>query len=151
MRNRKRACSRVSGITTPLPLVTCAFAYPGTLESDMNFRIAFCVLLTILMSTLIANGDPASKSGVDDSPFWNSRPDAAAFTKLMDDQLALARKSLDQLLAVKGTRTIENTLVSYDEIQLHLDVVSSQASLLEAVHPDSQLRDAAEKATQKVS
>jgi len=117
----------------------------------MNFRIAFCVLLTILMSTLIANGDPASKSGVDDSPFWNSRPDAAAFTKLMDDQLALARKSLDQLLAVKGTRTIENTLVPYDEIQLHLDVVSSQASLLEAVHPDSQLRDAAEKATQKVS
>jgi thimet oligopeptidase len=88
---------------------------------------------------------------VNDAPFWTAKPDAVAFTKMMNDQLQLARKAMDDLLAVKGKRTVENTLKPYDEIQTHLDVVSSQASLLEVVHPDAKLREAAEKATQQVS
>jgi hypothetical protein len=46
---------------------------------------------------------------------WASKPDATAFEKIVNDRLAEGQKSIDKLVAVKGARTIENTLVPYDE------------------------------------
>ena len=37
---------------------------------------------------------------------WATKPDAAAFEKFVNDKLAEGQKSVDQLLAVKGPRTI---------------------------------------------
>ncbi len=93
----------------------------------------------------------ASTKKSDDSPFWMNKPDATAFTKAMDERLARAQTALDRLLAVKGKRTVANTLTLYDEILINLDSAGSQANLMEVVHPDKALRDAAEKVTQKVS
>lgn len=105
--------------------------------------------MTILISTQSVFG--ANGSAASDAPFWTGNPDAGTFTQNMDRELELARKALDQLLAIKDKRTIDNTLKLYDEIQMHLDVVSSQSSLMEVVHPDAKLREAAEKATQRAS
>ncbi len=97
-----------------------------------------------------ANGLSGLSKNVD-APFWEGNPDADGFYQKMTTHLDQARDALAQMLSIADDRTIENTLGIYDEIQVHLDVVSSQASLMEAVHPDAKLRDAAEKATQEVS
>ncbi len=93
-------------------------------------------------------GKAASKNG-DDAPFWTGKPDAATFTKTQDERLAKAREAIDRMLAVKGKRTVENTLKLYDEALIFLNVAGSQAGLLQEVHPDAALRTAAEKASQK--
>ncbi|MDQ3817065.1 MAG: M3 family metallopeptidase, partial [Acidobacteriota bacterium] len=87
----------------------------------------------------------------DDEPFWTGKPDAAGFTRIQDERLAKATAALDRLLAVKGKRTLENTLAPYDEILIYLDAAGQQAGLIEEVHPDEAVRNAAEKASQKVA
>src|SRR5205814_10447879 len=87
---------------------------------------------------------PAASS---DAPFWTGHPDAAAFGRIQDQRLARARAAIARLVAVKGRRTTANTLRPYDDALLQLDAVLSQASLMSEVHPDSNLRMAAERAT----
>jgi thimet oligopeptidase len=99
----------------------------------------------------IASVTHALGPGQHDTPFWQGNPDSESFTKIQKDRLASAQQTLDRLLAVKGKRTIENTLKLYDEILTYLDAASAQASLMEQVHPDALLRTAAEKITQDVS
>ena len=86
-----------------------------------------------------------------DAPFWQGRPDAATYRKRNEERLAGAKAQIAKLVAVKGPRTIENTLVPYDEASRELDAAGSQASLMENVHPDSVLRATAEEITQAVS
>src|SRR5438034_1789215 len=86
-----------------------------------------------------------------DAPFWSGRPNGPAFTRLEQDRLARAQRAIERMLAVAGPRTVPNTLQPYDDALLELDQAGSQASLIEEVHPDSVVRDAAEKATQDVS
>src|SRR5215216_3595336 len=69
----------------------------------------------------------------------------------MDDRLAKAQKALDQMLAVEGKRTIDNTLKLYDEILIQVDAASYQTDLIQNVHPDAAMRAAAEKENQKIS
>jgi hypothetical protein len=45
---------------------------------------------------------------------WDKPVDPTIFEKHINEQLDLAQKSVDQLLAVRGPRTIENTLAPYD-------------------------------------
>ena len=98
---------------------------------------------------------PAAKSAATEAlvnaPFWTGHPDGATFAKVQAERLAKAKVAVDRLLAVKGKRTVENTLRVYDDAVLQLDAVASQASLISNVHPDSALRNAADKATQDAS
>ena len=111
-------------------------------------RISF-VLLFLAAATLSAvHGNAARKA--DDAPFWTGKPDAATFTRIQDERLAKAQQTLDRMLAVKGKRTIENTLRLFDEVQIYLDAAGQQAGLIQEVHPDEAVRDAAEKVSQKV-
>jgi thimet oligopeptidase len=115
----------------------------------MRISTFVTLILMALMSANTIYSIPSKKS--DDAPFWTGKPDAAAFEKAMEERLKLAQAALDRLLAVKGKRTIENTLTVYDEILIHLDAAGSRASLMEVVHPDESLRKAAERITQKAS
>ena len=74
----------------------------------LNARRALflCLLLIILASVLFAQ-----KITVSQPTIWASKPDVAAFEKIENDRLAAVQRSIDTLLAVKGNRTIENTLV----------------------------------------
>ncbi len=93
---------------------------------------------------------PAAVADVN-APFWSARPTAAQFAKLQETRLAAARASIAKMTAVKGARTLENTLAPYDEALRSLDLAGSQTSLIQNVHPEKELRDAAEKAQQAVS
>jgi thimet oligopeptidase len=62
-----------------------------------------------------------------------------------------ARSLLDGLLAIQDTRTAQNTLVPYNDLLIELSNASARASLYANVHPDTQLRTAAETCEQEVS
>ena len=48
-----------------------------------------------------------------------------------------------QNLAVKGPRTVDNTLANYDDALKQLNSTLYLSSLMEAVHPDAAFRDRA--------
>ena len=87
----------------------------------------------------------------DDAPFWTGMAGSATFAKRQAERLAKTRAAIEKLVAVKGPRTIANTLVPYDEAQLQLDAAGAQTSLIQNVHPDSVMRAVAEEELQKVS
>ena len=84
-------------------------------------------------------------------PLWSAKPDAAAFEKIEDARLAAAQQSINRITAVKGPRTIENTLRPYDDALQSLDSASYFAGLMQQVHPDATFRDRATAIVRKVS
>jgi thimet oligopeptidase len=86
----------------------------------------------------------------DNAPFWSAKPNAKQFAALQDRRIARAKASIAKLVAVKGPRTLDNTLAPYDEAFRQLDMAGAQTGLMQSVHPDSTLRASAEKAQQAV-
>ena len=111
---------------------------------NRNFRFVFAFLVCAAVSA------PArAQTGATNAPFWTGITDGTSFEHVMDAKLAHAKATLDKMVAVKGSRTIENTLRPYDDISLELDAVSSQAQLIQSVHPVEAVRQTAEKISQK--
>lgn len=83
--------------------------------------------------------------------FWKDSFDSASFSKLQKGRLQKAKKLIKQMLSVTSKRTIENTLVLYDNALIQLNSAGSQANLIQEVHPDEGFRAASEKVVQTVS
>jgi thimet oligopeptidase len=113
--------------------------------STLLFRGEVCAFL-LLVTTGFAQTLPQ-----DQPPLWSSRPDAGAFEKLENDRLAAAQRSIDRIVALSGSRTIENTLLPYDEAIRQLNAASYFSGLMQQVHPDAAFRDDATAMTTKVS
>jgi thimet oligopeptidase len=110
-------------------------------------KVSCFVLLSILLViSVAAQSGPSSQPTV-----WATKPDAAAFEKIVNDRLAAGQKSIDQIVAVKGPRTIENTLVPYDEAIRQVNIGNYLASMMFQVHPDAAFRDKASTITQKAT
>src|SRR5258707_7523005 len=92
----------------------------------------------------------AQTSAVAQAPLWINKPDVPAFEKLEEERLSAAQRSVDQILAVKGPHTIENTLVPFDEIIKQYNTAGYLSVLLQQVHPDAAYRDAATAMTSKI-
>src|SRR5271163_5279397 len=82
---------------------------------------------------------------------WEQPLDAKILEQRVDDRLARAQKAIDQLLAVQGPRTVENTLAPYDDAVMQLDTTGEQAGLMQIVNPDAAIRDRAQALVQKAS
>jgi thimet oligopeptidase len=86
---------------------------------------------------------------------WSGGPkgsaDTASFEAWAEGRVAEFQRNIDELLSVKGDRTIENTLRPFDNAQAELAITGQQASLLDSVHPNKAIRDQAQALTQKVS
>jgi thimet oligopeptidase len=107
--------------------------------------------LLCLLAVLIAAMPLTAQTGSYGPHVWDKPVDPATFEKRIDEQLDVAKKSVDQLLAVKGARTIENTLVPYDNAVRALDTAGYQSGLMQIVNPDAAIRDKAQAMVQKVS
>ncbi len=112
---------------------------------------AIASIIFLLGGSLSTLADNRKPKALPDTPFWANRPDGAAFEKEMDGRLRKAQQILDQMLAVKGKRTIDNTLRLYDEVLINLEAASYQTDLIQNVHPDRAFRAVAEKENQEVS
>ena len=110
-------------------------------------RCALILCCTATLATILA----AQEMPKSQPPFWASKPDVAAFEKAQNDRLAAAQRSIDAIAAVKGSRTIENTLVPYDDAIRQINAVSYAAGLMQEVHPDAAFRDRATAIVQKAS
>src|ERR1700686_3874938 len=82
---------------------------------------------------------------------WDKPLDPVVFEKRVNEQLNLAQKSIDQLLAVKGQRTVENTLSPYDDAIETLDTPGAQSGLMQIASPEAGVRDRAQALVQNVS
>ncbi len=107
--------------------------------------------LTILLFATIAGAQEPPMPPKDQPPLWSTRPDVVAFEKMENARLAAAQQAIDQVAAVKGSRTVENTLVPYDEATRQLNAADYFSNLMQQVHPDVAFRDRATAMTIKVS
>ena len=82
---------------------------------------------------------------------WATKPDIAGFEKIESDHLAAAQRSIDAVVAAKGPRTIENTLVPYDDAVREVNTAIYFSALMQQVHPDAAFRDHATAMTTKAS
>ena len=103
------------------------------------------VALLLLVATVSAQELPKSQP-----PLWSAKPDVAVFEKMENDRLAAAQQAIDQVVSVKGSRTIENTLAPYDEAIRQLNAASYFSGLMQQVHPDPAFRDHATAMTTKI-
>jgi len=110
------------------------------------FSWGHVILLVLLATTVAAQEMPKSQP-----PLWSAQPDIAAFEKMENDRLAAAQRAIDQIVAVEGSRTIENTVVPYDEAFQQIDGAMNIAELIQQVHPDAAFRDHATAIETKAS
>ena len=104
------------------------------------------VLIAVLVSAAGAQDLLSSQPSL-----WASKPDAAAFETIENDRLTAAQHSIDAIVAVKGARTIENTLTPYDQAVERINAASYFADVMQNVHPDAAFRDRATAMVTKVS
>jgi thimet oligopeptidase len=100
----------------------------------------------LVISTAAAFGRAPAQPTV-----WASKPDLAGFEKMVTDRLAAAQTSIDQVTAGKGARTIDNTLVPFDEAVRQINTSIYLSSLILQVHPDAKFRDSATNMVSKAS
>jgi thimet oligopeptidase len=103
----------------------------------------FAARLTVFfcLPMILATALFAQKVTVSQPAIWATKPDVAAFEKIENDRLAAGQQAIDTLLAVKGPRTIENTLVPFDEAVRQNNSATYFAVVMEQVHPDATFRD----------
>jgi thimet oligopeptidase len=89
--------------------------------------------------TTVAAQPPAGREAADSS-FTAGVTNAATLQKSVDTRLSRAQHLLNALIAVKGSRTIANTLEPYDELLEEIRTASGLAGLMGSVHPDEAVR-----------
>ncbi len=67
------------------------------------------------------------------------------------EHLAWAKALRRQIQAVYGPRNVENTLVPYNQMMMHLEAASSECSLFARVHPEEDVRTVAAEGERKVA
>lgn len=101
-------------------------------------RTAVATISLLMLMTLISSAQTVS---VSQPTIWAAKPDVAGFEKIENDRLTAAQASIDTLVAAKGMRTIDNTLVPYDEAIRQVNSAAYFAQVMEQVHPESAFRD----------
>ena len=112
------------------------------------FMLRHSVVAVVCFLASIAAAQDLLKS---QPPLWAQKPDIAAFEKIENERLAAAQRSIDTIVAVKGPRTIENSLAPYDEASTQLNTANYFARLMQAVHPSADYRDHATAMVGKTS
>src|SRR5580704_18145481 len=85
------------------------------------------------------------------NPDGSGSVSSATLESWVQARLARHQQAIDRVLAVKGPRTLENTLRPYDEAVAELSATGSQTALLDSVYPDKAVRDTAQALTQSVA
>jgi thimet oligopeptidase len=132
----------------PPLVVKSLFARPTLRFFSMTLaRLTILPCLPFILVAML----PSQNATMAQATLWASEPDVAGFEKIENDRLDAGKRAIDQLLAVQQQRTIENTLVPYDEAVRQNNSASYFAGLMEQVHPDATFRDHATAMLTQVS
>ena len=111
------------------------------------FLCAFLLTATCAPAQESVTAQPAA----DPLHAWVAATSPAALESWVDQRLAAEQADLDKLLAVKGPRTIENTLRPYDDAQNELAIAGNNAYLLYSVADGATMRDKGQAMASKIS
>ena len=113
--------------------------------------IAVCLGCTTFAALAAAATAPAPAPAGADLHAWEAGNDPAALDRWVHEHLRRADADVARLLAVKGARSIDNTLRPYDEAVNELVLATAQASVLYGVGATKELRDKAQALTQRAN
>ena len=117
----------------------------------MNIRQLFLFLAPGLVLPVALGNAHAQASKPDPLHVWIGATTPAALTAWVGDRLAAEQKDLDALMAVKGPRTVENTVRPFDDAQNELAIAGDQAYLLYSLADGADMRDKAQAELNRVS
>jgi thimet oligopeptidase len=106
-------------------------------------------LRAVLLIGLAVLANAAATAQDDPVHIWAGKLDRPGMEKWVRAHLAQEQKDVDELLAVKGPRTVENTLRAYDNALNELQLAGYQAYLMYAVAPQKELRDTGQSLEQE--
>ena len=93
----------------------------------------------------------SAEAQTDSLHIWVGKVDKTTAEQWVNTHIAQEKKDIDELLAVKGARTIENTLQPFDNAQNELNIAGSESFLMYGVAPQKEVRDAGQALAQKVT
>ena len=117
----------------------------------MNLRQLFLLLAPGLVLPLVCGSAQAQAPKPDPLHVWIGATTPAALTAWVSDRIAAEQKDLDALMAVKGPRTVENTVRPFDDAQNELAIAGDQAYLLYSLADAADMRDKAQVELNRVS
>jgi thimet oligopeptidase len=120
-------------------------------EERETMKAAFRIIVLAFALTAVAHPVKARSSAALQPSVWAAKPDLAGFDKSVDEHLAAANHSVQALVAVKGQRTVDNTLQPFDDAVREINTAAYLAGLIAQVHPDATFRDHATAATVRSS
>ena len=98
----------------------------------------------------MASADTPAKP-VDTLHAWVGLKDPASLDNWVRWHIAEEQRLIAELLAVKGPRTVENTLLPYDRAVMNLTLAGGQSSVMFGVSPEKAIRDKAQALVQVAS
>lgn len=98
----------------------------------------------------VVDAEQTATTSPDNTPFYQGITDAASLTPMVEGRLARAQQLLDRLVAVKGERTVENTLRLYDDIQTEILNADGPNEIARTLHPDAKVIATAEGLAQRI-
>lgn len=102
-------------------------------------------------SALAAAPDTSAPKPPDPLRAWVGLKDGASLETWVNWHISEEKRLVAQLLAVKGPRTVDNTLALYDQAQANLTLAGNQAYLMFSVHAQKAVRDKAQALVQEIS
>ncbi|RKY20394.1 MAG: peptidase M3 [Planctomycetota bacterium] len=115
-----------------------------------------CSLAALTLAVALCNACSMPFSGSSEEAPWlladtPLNRDAATLSADTDAHIASARELRDRIVAIDGEHTVENTLELYNELEMHLGAAGNDCQLLEAVHTQADVREAAQEGARRVS
>jgi thimet oligopeptidase len=102
----------------------------------------FALLFFCALTPAFAQDDPLH--------IWAGKLDRPGAEKWVANHLAREQKFVDELVSVKGARTIENTLRPFDNAENELSIAGAEAYLMFVLASQKDVRDAGQELAQKV-
>ena len=116
-----------------------------------TFKISTLALAFLLAFTAGAQTNTTTQSRTDPLHEWVQGNDPAALETWVNQRLEEEKADLEKLLAVKGPRTVENTLRPFDDAENQLSLAGNNAFLLYSLADASALRDKGQAMSAKIS
>jgi thimet oligopeptidase len=119
----------------------------------MNLTRNSFAIFALLLATLCAGaqGNTVPKATTDPQHEWVQGKDPAVLETWVNQRLSEEKAAIGKLLAVKGPRTVENTVRPFDDAENQLSIAGNNAFLLYSLADAAPLRDKGQAMTARIS
>jgi thimet oligopeptidase len=118
----------------------------------MIVQRAFIILGASALATVaaVAQARQVPPATPDSTPFYQGVTDEPSLERIVEARLDRAKRLLQDLLAVSGKRTPENTLRLYDALAIEQRNARQLMAIVQQLHPDPAMRGASARLLQRI-